>query len=388
MINIYATFDVFPSAKGASTHINQMLRELSSHAENTRLLCLRGHRNLPAIQQYENILIKRYYAEEKLNYLKKATLFSEEIFLEIERQKGNINIAHFRDVWSGLGIVAHKEVTSVFEVNALTSIELPYRYPNLTPSFLNKLKSLEQQCLDGATAIVTPSFTTQKFLTSEYNIPKEKITVIQNGAEIPDKFTKPEDAPDNYLIYFGAIQSWQGLDTLLKAFSYLVDYTDLKLMICLSVKEKVFKPFLKLAKKLNIDDRIILKSRLKKEELYNYIHFAKLSIAPLKACDRNVVQGCSPLKILESMACKTTVIASQLPVVTEIADKNEIMFFEPDRELDLARCIRILLDEPEQRQRFAENAFKKLNSEFTWQHQLQKLHNLYNQLQTANAKTG
>lgn len=385
MTNIYATFDVFPSAKGASTHINQMLRELSTHAENTRLLCLRGHRNLPAVQQYENILIKRYYSEEKLNYLKKATLFSEEIFLEIEKLKSDIKIAHFRDVWSGLGIVAHKEIPSVFEVNALTSIELPYRYPNLTSSFLSKLKSLEQQCLDGATAIVTPSFTTQKFLTSEYNISEDKITVIQNGAEIPETFTKPDDTPENYLIYFGAIQSWQGLDTLLKAFSYLVDYTDLKLMICLSVKEKVFKSFLKLAKKLNIDDRIILKSRLKKQELYNYIHFAKLSIAPLKACDRNVVQGCSPLKILESMACKTTVVASQLPVVTEIVDQTQAMLFEPDRELDLARCIRIMLDEPEQRQQLADNAFNKLKNELTWQQQLQKLHNLYNQLQPANA---
>ncbi|TSE10354.1 glycosyltransferase family 4 protein [Aquimarina algiphila] len=380
MLNVYAAYDVFPSSKGSSTHIKEMISELSTHGDELRLLCLRGNDKLPAVQKHENILIKRYYSNERLNYLEKASLFSEEIFLEIERNKNNIEIAHFRDIWSGMGIIAHKNIKSVFEVNALTSIELPYRYPNLTDDFLSKLRFLEQKCLANSDVIITPSYTTKKLLVSEYNVLEDKIKVIPNGAYIPESFERPNDAPDNYIIYFGALQRWQGIEVLLKAMTFLQDYEDLKLVICSSVKEKAFKPLQKLIEKLEINERVIVKSKLQREELYNYIHFAKLSIAPLKACNRNIIQGCNPLKILESMACGTTIVASDLPVVRELVSDKEAMLVEPDRELDLARCIRFLLDTPEERIALSDRALKKMKEEFTWQIQVKKLNQVYEDL--------
>ena len=380
MTNIYASFDVFPSSKGSATHIKEMVSELSTHGEQLKLLCLRGNNKLPAVQQHKNITIKRYYSEERLNYLDKAALFSEEIFLEAEKFKGQEGIAHFRDIWSGMGILAHKQFKSVFEVNALTSIELPYRYPHLTEGFLLKLKALEQKCLTNTDVIITPSQTTKEFLIANYTINPNKIEVIQNGAHIPDHFKKPEDAPENYIIYFGALQAWQGIDILIKAMTFLIDFTDLKLLICSSVKDKATKPIRKLVEKLELNDRVIFKSKLKREELYNYIHYAKLSIAPLKACDRNIIQGASPLKILEAMACQTTVVASDLPIVREIVSSEEALLFEPNRELDLARCIRYLLDSPEERKLIASRAFEKLKNNFTWTLQLKKLRKVYQSL--------
>ena len=359
MLNIYASYDVFPSSKGSSTHIKEMITALATHAEELSLLCLRGNAKLPAVQKHDNILIKRFYSEEKLNYLEKASLFSERVYLEISQNEKEIKIAHFRDIWSGLGITAHKNIPSVFEVNALTSVELPYHYPNLTDEFLEKLKFLEQKCLDEATVIITPSATTKKFLIAAYAVPEEKINVIPNGAYIPESFEKPEDAPDHYIIYFGALQRWQGIEVLLKAMSYLKDYPDFKLLICSSVIEK---------------------AQVHREELYNYIHFATLSIAPLKACDRNITQGCSPLKILETMACGTALVASDLPVVRELVSEQEAMLVEPDRELDLARSIRFLLDTPEEREVLAAKALQKMKEEFTWELQVNKLNQVYKNL--------
>ncbi|SDE86560.1 glycosyltransferase family 4 protein [Cellulophaga baltica] len=380
MLNIYASYDVFPSSKGSSTHIKEMITALATHAEELSLLCLRGNAKLPAVQKHDNILIKRFYSEVKLNYLEKASLFSERVYLEISQNENEIKIAHFRDIWSGLGITAHKNIPSVFEVNALTSVELPYHYPNLTDEFLEKLKFLEQKCLDEATVIITPSATTKKFLIAAYAVPEEKINVIPNGAYIPESFEKPEDAPDHYIIYFGALQRWQGIEVLLKAMSYLKDYPDLKLLICSSVKEKAFKPLKKLIEKLELTDRIIVKTQVQREELYNYIHFATLSIAPLKACERNITQGCSPLKILETMACGTALVASDLPVVRELVSEQEAMLVEPDRELDLARSIRFLLDTPEEREVLAAKALQKMKEEFTWELQVNKLNQVYKNL--------
>ena len=98
MLTLYASYDVFPSSKGSSTHIKEMVTELATHADELWLLCLRGNKKLPAVQHNENTIIKRFYAEEELNYLEKASLFSERIFLEVENVKDDIKIGHFRDV--------------------------------------------------------------------------------------------------------------------------------------------------------------------------------------------------------------------------------------------------------------------------------------------------
>ncbi|SIS71135.1 Glycosyltransferase involved in cell wall bisynthesis [Zobellia uliginosa] len=378
--NVYATYDVFPSAKGASTHIREMILVSSQQCDQLQLYCLRGNSSYPAVQTEGNIFIKRYYNEEKLNYLEKASLFSQQLFIDIQKHKESIQIGHFRDVWSGMGLIAEPSIKTIFEVNALTSVELPYRYPHLTPSFLRKLKELELQCLQKSTVIITPSEVTKTYLETNYAVDAEKIKVIPNGAHIPDSFERPIDAPEQYLIYFGAIQPWQGLEVLLKAMTYLEDFKDLKLVICLAVKEKAFKPYRKLLEKLGLENRVILKSRLPKKELYNYIHYAEASIAPLKACDRNITQGCCPLKILESMACKTMVVASELPVVTELLTEEEALLFEPDREQDLARCIRFILDEPERKESYIANAFKKVQSDFLWEGQKAKLKKVYQDL--------
>ncbi|CAZ98491.1 glycosyltransferase [Zobellia galactanivorans] len=378
--NIYATYDVFPSAKGASTHIREMILVSSGQCDQLQLFCLRGNSSYPAVQTEGNIFIKRYYNEEKLNYLEKASLFSQQLFIDIQKHKESIQIGHFRDVWSGMGLIAEPSIKTIFEVNALTSVELPYRYPDLTPSFLRKLKELELQCLHKSTVIITPSEVTKTYLETNFSVDADKIKVIPNGAHIPDSFERPIDAPDQYLIYFGAIQPWQGLEVLLKAMTYLEDFKDLKLVICLAVKEKAFKPYRKLLEKLGLENRVILKSRLPKKELYNYIHYAEASIAPLKACDRNITQGCCPLKILESMACKTMVIASELPVVSELVTEEEALLFEPDREQDLARCIRFILDEPERKESYIASAFKKVQGDFLWEDQKAKLKKVYQDL--------
>lgn len=378
--NVYATFDVFPSSKGASTHIQEMITEASNHCDELQLYCLRGNDNLPAIQKEKNILIKRYYTEEKLNYIQKASLFSQQLFLDIENDKKNIKIGHFRDIWSGMGLVSQPSIKTIFEVNAFTSIELPYRFSNLTPSFIEKIKTLEKQCLEKCTAIITPSKVTKNVIVEEYKIDQDKITVIPNGTHIPEHFEKPADAPNQYIIYFGAIQPWQGIDVLLKAMTYLKDFENLKLLICLSVKEKAFKQHKKMVEKLGLEDSIILKSKLSKGELYNYIHFAEASIAPLKACDRNLIQGCCPLKVLETMACKTPIIASDIPVIRELVSEKEALFFDVDREQDLARCIRFILDNPEKKTTYIKNAFKKVTTDFLWKTQRSKLQKIYEKL--------
>ena len=84
------------------------------------------------------------------------------------------------------------------------------------------------------------------------------------------------------------------------------------------------------------------------------------------------------------MACKTALIASELPVVNELVSEKEALLFEPDREQDLARCIRFILDTPEKKLEYVTNAFQKVQDHFLWNTQKEKLKKVYEDLITTN----
>jgi glycosyltransferase involved in cell wall biosynthesis len=375
----YASFDAFPTSKGASTHISHSLQALSEIADKVDVYCLKGNSAID-LKLEENVEIYPFFYEnDSQNYLERAQLFSEKVYncTKLSDEKG---IGQFRDIWSGLGMINQAHLKTIFEVNALTSIELPVRFPLLTPSLIAEIQNVELTCLEACDHIVTPSAVTKKYLTEKFSIAGDKISVIPNGAETITKTEKPVDLPVDYIVYFGALQPWQGLDVLLKSFRYLKDYQNLKLVICSSVKEKATKPYHKLIENLGIQDQVIFRYELDKDTLYTIIQHAKASIAPLKFGDRNVVQGCCPIKILESMACKVPIVAAELPVTKELLTEDESYFFWPEDELDLSRGIRFVLDNPESANEKAENAFNRFQQQFTWNHHNQKLQKVYQNL--------
>ncbi|UZT97941.1 glycosyltransferase family 4 protein [Chryseobacterium fluminis] len=379
MRSYYASFDAFPTSKGASTHIDHSLQALSEIADKVDVFCLQGNSAIDPKLADDVEIHPFFYENESQNYLERAQLFSEKVYscTALFNEKG---IGQFRDIWSGLGMIKQAHLKTVFEVNALTSIELPVRFPLLTPSLIAEIQNIELTCLEACDHIVTPSAVTKKYLIEKFSIANDKISVITNGAEAVSQTEKPIDLPAEYIVYFGALQPWQGLDVLLKSFRYLRDYEHLKLVICSSVKEKATRAYHKLIENLGIQDQVIFRYELEKEELFAIIQHAKASIVPLKFGDRNVIQGCCPIKIIESMACKTPIIVSELPVTQELLTEDEAYFFWPEDEQDLSRCIRFVLDNLESASTKAEKAFNRFQQQFTWHHHNEKLQKVYQNL--------
>ncbi|MGM5630827.1 glycosyltransferase family 4 protein [Apibacter raozihei] len=372
----YACFDAFPTSKGASTHIYHTIKALEPLTDRLNLYCLRGGDDAGKDFGNATYIYDFHYPDKGDNYPKKAGLFTEKIFdcMEVAREEG---IAQFRDIWGGLGMINRPNLKTIFEVNALTSLELPVRYPLLTESFIKNIEQLENTCLQSCNHIITPSAVTKKYIESRFQISESKITVIPNGAEIDISTRVVDSLPADYLVYFGALQPWQGVDILIKSFKYLEDYPQLKLIICSSVKEKFNKNYDKLIQNLGFKDKIIFYNELDKESLHYIIKNSKASVAPLKFGDRNMVQGCCPIKILETMASKTPLIASDLPVVRELIGENYAFLFEPEDETDLSRCIRFILDNPTPAKDKAFQGYEFFKAHFTWQHHTKKLQDVY-----------
>lgn len=380
--SLYAAFDTYPAPKGAAVHIREFARALFSFSGNGLLLTL-GAPELPSWQIETNCEIRRLNSSEP-NYLKRATEFSDFVHFHSGLLKNSLKIAHFRDPWSGLPILnaINQDCKTVYEVNALPSIELPTRYSRLASTTLDKIRAFEKQCLERVDSIVCPSEVIKKCLIELGTSPR-KITVIPNGAEIVDLATleKPVEAPETYLIYVGAVQPWQGLEILFKAMTFLSDLPELKLALCVSGNKSRIKYLYKLSERLQISDRLIWHHKLTQNQIYPWLAHAAISLAPLTECARNLFQGCSPIKIIESMAMGTPVIASDLPVTRELLEHNHTGWLvRPDRPSELARAIRILAFHREERQKLGINARNKAIKDFDWQHSANKLQNLYQKL--------
>src|ERR1051325_3107323 len=373
---LYAAFDRFPSRKGAAIHIDRFARALFDELGSGVLYVLGGD-GFPRAQRDG----ARYESASE-NFLDRAVGFGEELQKVIDAMP-ELELAHFRDPWSGAAIALRPhDYATVYEVNALPSIELPHLF-DLGPATLAKVRALEMACCAAADRIVTPSATTARCLAS-LGVSSEKIRVIPNGADVEcaghaGALTAAAWPPHSTILYFGSPQSWQGIETLIRAFARLADFKDLKLVVCASRQSKARKPYEKLAEKLDV--KIEWHYALSEEELGNVRRNALVSVAPLADCARNVEQGCAPLKIVESMACGVAVVASDLPPVRELIEHGvNGWLVHPDRPAELARALRILIEHPTLACELAAAARRTVLEKFTWARSLAALRSEYRAL--------
>ncbi|NIO68778.1 MAG: glycosyltransferase [Anaerolineae bacterium] len=379
---LYTAFDVVPSPKGASTHITYFVKGLVEAGYDVQLITA-GDPSLPAEDTYHGARLKRVISQET-NFLRRAMSFSEAVTGHLADGHG-YTVAHFRSIWSGYPLVQAREqhgYRTLFEVNGLPSIELKYHYPALKGApVLNKIKHQEVATLHLADHIICPSRVTREYITS-LGIPPERVTVIPNGVDTA-RFSPCPAPPDEVplLLYIGTLAGWQGLDTLLEAMPLVLAEHPARLNIVGKGRKEQRKSLQKRIRKMGLAGWVSLEGSLSHDTIPKMINQAHLCLAPLSFNDRNVTQGCCPIKVLEYLACDKPLVAANLPVVRElVCDGQEALLFTPDDPADLARCILTLLNDPPLAERLAEAGCQRVRREFTWEIAQQKLLGVYERL--------
>lgn len=374
----YVAFDRFPGSKGAAVHIGQMAGQLFDHFGGG-LLAVLGGGGLPRYQRDGGIEIARF-DEPIPNLIDRAEAFSAWVAGHLTPHLGTLRVCHVRDPWGALPVVTApgRRHQVVYEANGLPSIEMTHTWPSAAPATLDKVRELERLCLERSDVVVVPSAVIAGAVAG-LGVPEDKIRLVPNGADVPERPPpRPAAAPDRYLVYVGALQPWQGIDVLLRAFARLADLTDLRLVVCASVPERRARPLRRLAERLGVSDRIDWHHTLPHEEVAGWLAGAELSVAPLTGCARNLDQGCAPLKILESMAVGTPVVASDLPAVRELmADGEHGRLVAADRPADLARAMRVLLEYPDVARAMGERARRRVGDTLTWSRSRARLTEVY-----------
>lgn len=383
---LYTAFDVLPAPKGASRHITAFTQGLLSAGHDVTLFTA-GLPDMPAEGMYAGARILRYHSAEP-NFLRRAVGFGDAVWQHLQKHGADYDVVHFRDIWSGgaaLALTAEMGYATLFEANGLPSVELKYHYPALEKAdLLLRLREQEMALLRQVDTLVCVSSITAIFLQS-LGAPREKVHVIPNGVD-PDLFAQselPERAAPR-LVYNGTLTRWQGVELLIQALpALLCVYPDLELHLVGPSKRRHQKGLEKLVARLGVESSVHFAGALDPQEVAGYIASASLCVAPLTYNDRNVAQGCCPIKVLEYAAVARPVLAADLPVLRELLREDEAYFFRPGDVDDLVRQTLALLAQPELAQARALRAAARVRATFPWERACARLNALYADLLAA-----
>jgi glycosyltransferase involved in cell wall biosynthesis len=413
----YISFDTVPAPKGAATHIGAFTRALARAFGSVDLVTV-GHalacpqNRLPAIGQAEACPTERWPGvfHTELPALGVSLIDRVLCFrgcLERWLSSRQFEMVQFRSIFEGLPLLRLRpRPRLIFEVNGLPSIELKHRYPRVADDreLMRKLIAQEQSCLEAADRIVTPSAVTQRYLTLHRGVDPSKIRVIPNGVDTdlfhpmvgqalpPAHLDSPpasgqQDAPAPFLrpeiplLYFGTLAQWQGVDLAVRAVAQICAQAPARLTILGAGSSRQRDPIAALAAKLGIASQVEIAPPVDQSELVQALHRSFAVLAPLAMTDRNLKQGCCPLKILEGMAAGIPVIASDLPVVRELGEHGRhFLLVKPGSVDQIAQAVLQLHADPDLWRHLSENASEHIVDHYTWERSGAALAAVYEEL--------
>lgn len=381
---VYASFDRFPAPKGASTHIAAFAGALGNTYGNVELVTLSGQDgfSLPEMAGVQHYPLPAMGS----NMVSRALSYRSEL--------GNwwagrrVNIIHVRSIYEGYPLANRKHELCdffVYEVNGFPSIELKYHHPEVDEDdeLKRKLVHQEQVCLKAADLIVTVSEVNARHICSR-GIAPEKIRVIPNGVDVNlFKWQEPRyqvGAPLR-VIYTGTMTRWQGVHQAIEAIHLVRRDMPAELILAGPCKPSERKSLYRTIDRLGMAQHVTIQEPMSQAGLVDLLHNSDVALAPLPPNDRNLVQGCCPLKVIETMASGTPIVASDLPVVSALAiNESEALLVRPGSPKAIKDGLLTLAKDPSLGQRLSKAGRARVEQEFTWQHATERLLQSYHEL--------
>ncbi len=360
---LYIAFDVFPKPKGSTSHIASMAATLGETFGAVEVLCL-GMPEMPAWQREGRIEIRRF-TERRRELTGRATAFARFVEERVRALKGSLALAVFRDPWGGVPLLkAEPGCPAIFEVNALPTWELSYSRPALrgNAALRAKLGDMERRCLREAERILCVSSVTRAALCG-LGVERGKIRVIPNAAQ--DVFFEEGAAcpiaalaEGEWFGYIGSLQAWQGVETVIDALALLAeDAPRSRLLVLHGGNARAARAVARRAARRGLSERVLVHGPVGREGVAGVLRRLRFTTAPLADTARNTLQGCCPVKMIESMATGTPVIASDLEACREWMEEEKEGLLAPAGDArGWALAMRRLLRDERLRERLGHGA--------------------------------
>lgn len=212
------------------------------------------------------------------------------------------------------------------------------------------------------------------------DVPARKITVVRNG---PDLDRVQRMAPDTSLRrragtilgYVGEMGPQDGVDYLLRAVHHLVYRLNRTDVYCVITGKGDALPALKkLAAELDIDEYVWFTGWISDEDLVRYLSTADICLDPDPSNPLN--DRCTMIKIMEYMALGKPIVAFDLPE-HRVTAQDAAAYARPNDELDFARQIASLMDDPARREAMGYAGRRRVETELAWRYSVPNLLEAY-----------
>ncbi len=249
-------------------------------------------------------------------------------------------------------------------------------FPKSKPGFYRRLfKNIK--------GITTTNNWKKEELTRRFVLPPEKIMSWPNGVDITvfdinvskkearEKLNLPQD---KILVgYVGMLKTMgmaKGIDTAIESLNFLDK--NIKLVLVGGRPEDV-KEYEELVKKSGLSERANFIGWVMNKETPVYLKAFDILIAPFPKTDHYEFFMC-PMKILEYMASQRPIVASDLHSIREILNDEQGVLVKPDDAPDLARGIKLLVENSDLAQGNLTSAFLAVKK-YTWEARAEKIIN-------------
>jgi glycosyltransferase involved in cell wall biosynthesis len=219
------------------------------------------------------------------------------------------------------------------------------------------------------------------------HVPEKRITVVRNGPAL-DRLKLAEPDPDlkrrgDIIIgYIGVIALQDGLDYLLRALQRL--RTDLGRNDFFSVvigKGSALADLKAQARQLGLDQYVWFTGFIPDADVLRYLSTADICVDPDPSNIFN--DRCTMIKMMEYMALGKPIVAFDLPE-HRVTAGEAALYARPNDELDFARHLAVLMDDPERRKKMGEIGRERIENELAWPYQAKHLLDVYASVRVAS----
>lgn len=378
-----------PAPKGASEHIEAFARSLAEATGALELVTLGddahgGPRQAPRDLRDPDALA-RVILGVSGSFLERVLSFRSALLQYWGPARRPF--AHVRSIFEGYPLARGRDRLVdhlVFEVNGLPSVELKYHHADVADDreLSRKLRAQEAACLREADRIVVPSDVTAAFVAARGADPS-RVRVVRNGVDL-ERYawppSRPAPRPGLRILYVGTFSPWQGVGVAIEALALLGADSAAVLTLVGPCRGRQRAELMEAAHRAGVAARVVLAQPVSALELPSLYAAHDVAIAPLTATERNLDQGCCPLKILEAMAAGIPLVASDLPVVRELVGPDEALLVKPSRARSLAEGLAAIAEDPGAASRCAMAARERVARGGGWKKSCSELLTAYAEL--------
>lgn len=211
-------------------------------------------------------------------------------------------------------------------------------------------------------------------------VPENRVTVVRNGPDLNRLRLVPaneelQKKASTIIGYVGEMGVHDGIDYFLRACHHLLNTLGRKDFYCVIVGTgDAWESLQKTAHELQLDDHVWFPGRVSDADLLSYLSTAQICVDPDPSNPFN--DRCSMIKMSEYMALGKPIVAFDLPE-HRVTAQEAALYAKANDELDFARKIETLMDNPAQRQKMSKFGRERVDAVLAWPHQAKALLNAY-----------